>query len=431
MYYLGECFYYGGKDLKKNENQAFYYYKKAAELGHPGAQFTLGNHYQHGHILEKDLKKAAYWYQKSADQGYAGSQNQLGKLYEYGHGVERNTDRALEYYKMAANQGITEAQERLESLKEKKAYLVSENDSGEKWCFLGKYADEEKDYAEAFRCYKKSAELGYARGQYELGICYSTPKGVTLDEEQAINWKLKAAENGYAEAQYQIGLYYEIGIGSFKKDLKQARFWYQKAADQGHSKAKKQLEDLLGKDEKGKQELEDFFARIRAWRNRQSEKRQKTIEKKPTAIKETEGYSKSASTSFQETPEDWYKRGIEEAYKKNNIKEAVKWYKKAAEQGYAPAQVKLGDYYEAQYNRGEAVYWYQKAADQGDSSAQWRLENPLPEPDLDLEPVIELSQEDSETAENSNRENDKSSLEESGDLAEIFNELFGPPSGSI
>lgn len=51
--------YFGKDDLKK----AFELYKSAAELGHPGARFSLGEMYCYGHeACTVDKEKALYWY---------------------------------------------------------------------------------------------------------------------------------------------------------------------------------------------------------------------------------------------------------------------------------------------------------------------------------------------------------------------------------
>ncbi len=42
---------------------------RAAELGHPLAQFQLGQKYEKGDHVEKDLPTAMIWYQKAADRG--------------------------------------------------------------------------------------------------------------------------------------------------------------------------------------------------------------------------------------------------------------------------------------------------------------------------------------------------------------------------
>lgn len=58
-----------------------------------------------------------------------------------------------------------------------------------------------------------------------------------------MRWFRKAAEHGYAKAQYNLGAFYEAGIG-VTKDTAEARRWYQKAAAQGYEKAQEALRQL-------------------------------------------------------------------------------------------------------------------------------------------------------------------------------------------
>jgi len=91
---------------------------------------------------------------------------------------------------------------------------------------------EEKNYKKAFEWYKKAAEQGYARAQYNFGVMYEQGPGTLKDYKKAVKWYKKAAEQGYAQAQYNLGVMYSQGQGTLK-DYKKALKWYQKAAKQG------------------------------------------------------------------------------------------------------------------------------------------------------------------------------------------------------
>ena len=54
-----------------------------------------------------------------------------------------------------------------------------------------------KDYKKAVEWYTKSAEQGYARGQYSLGYMYHNGKGVTKDKAKAVECFTKAAEQKF------------------------------------------------------------------------------------------------------------------------------------------------------------------------------------------------------------------------------------------
>jgi uncharacterized protein len=51
------------------QTEAFEYMLKAAQLGHSGAQANLGNYYSSGKGIKRSDDKAAYWYKRAALQG--------------------------------------------------------------------------------------------------------------------------------------------------------------------------------------------------------------------------------------------------------------------------------------------------------------------------------------------------------------------------
>ncbi|WP_439830288.1 tetratricopeptide repeat protein, partial [Aeromonas veronii] len=62
-----------------------------------------------------------------------------------------------------------------------------------------------QDDAQALAWYRKAAEQGHAKAQYNLGVMYGNGQGVPQDDAQAVVWFRKAAEQGLAEAQYELG----------------------------------------------------------------------------------------------------------------------------------------------------------------------------------------------------------------------------------
>jgi len=85
--------------------------------------------------------------------------------------------------------------------------------------------------------WRKAAEQGDAKAQYNLGLClgqcYFFSKGGRLaDLGEAAKWWRKAAEQGYAQAQFDLGHCYFYGWG-VAQDKAEAVKWYRKAAEQG------------------------------------------------------------------------------------------------------------------------------------------------------------------------------------------------------
>lgn len=52
-----------------SQNEAFEYTRRAAELGHLSAQVNLGNYFSWGRGVKKSDEEAAYWYKRAYRQG--------------------------------------------------------------------------------------------------------------------------------------------------------------------------------------------------------------------------------------------------------------------------------------------------------------------------------------------------------------------------
>src|SRR5690606_25495324 len=75
----------------------------------------------------------------------------------------------------------------------------------------GHNAYQRKDYQEAFKQYRASAEQGDAEAQLYLAVMYRTGKGVQQSDEDALLWLRKSAELGNPYAQSDLGRMYQRG----------------------------------------------------------------------------------------------------------------------------------------------------------------------------------------------------------------------------
>jgi TPR repeat protein len=186
---LGGCFYFRGE-----LTGAVHWFRKAAELGHAQAQFSLGACYEHGEGARKDAGKAVEWYRKAAEQGHAGAQSNLGACYANGEGVRKDAGEAVQWHREAAEQGHAEAQ-----------------------CNLGQCYDNGEgvstDAGQAVEWYRKAAAQGNVQAQCNLGACYANGEGVRKDAGKAVEWYRKAADLGEAEAQCRLGVCNVSGNG--------------------------------------------------------------------------------------------------------------------------------------------------------------------------------------------------------------------------
>ncbi len=63
-----------------------------------------------------------------------------------------------------------------------------------------------KDHAEAVKWYRKAAEQGNARAQYNLGVCCANGQGVAKDYVEGYKWVLLAAAQGDDGARKSVSI---------------------------------------------------------------------------------------------------------------------------------------------------------------------------------------------------------------------------------
>lgn len=89
--------YLDGKGVPLDMSQGVMWLSKAAEQGHPHAQYLLGVLYS-----GKDERASLSWFTKAATQGYVSAQVFLGAIYAKGQGVTRNPVTAYMWWSAAA-----------------------------------------------------------------------------------------------------------------------------------------------------------------------------------------------------------------------------------------------------------------------------------------------------------------------------------------
>lgn len=225
---VGEACFWGfsgwhGVRKSTSQNESLWWYRKAAELGSGEACAKMGDIYEIGRLTEEiDYDRAKDYYQKGADLGNK----------KCGEGVERLTnllsldsDFGQAYY--GAKMGLSSSMHNLGLYYGKGKYVQSN----------GK---------EAFKWYKKSADLGNSYGYHGLGLCYMDGQGVSKDINKAINLINKALDMGYDHpeiAYYNLGVCYYNGGDDVPKDRSEAYRWWKKAAALGDEDAIKALKE--------------------------------------------------------------------------------------------------------------------------------------------------------------------------------------------
>ena len=264
--------------------------------------------------------------------------------------------------------------------------LVSMAQTAEECYENGKKSYESKDYANAYKWFKRAADQGNAKGQNGLAVLYKNGYGVTKDIVEAVKLYQKAAEQGFDKAQYNLAELYYDGEG-VSKDYVEAAKWYQKAAEQGHIKA----QNLLGYCYEVGQGVSQNYTESLKWYKKSADQGNSTAQ---CNVGLMYANGRGVEKDYAEAAK-WYRKSAEQGYARaqNNLgdlyrdgngvakdyNEALKWYKKSAEQNNAVGQSNVGYMYEVGYgvdkDYAEALKWYQKAAEQNNSWAQNKMGN--------------------------------------------------------
>jgi len=242
----------GNSLLRPDSAQAAFWFRKAAEQGHWGAQVQLSILYVSGESLPQDGPKALAWLHTAiergnkahvelhrnvklrvdAERGEAQAQYGLGLHYEEGkRGVAQDEVKAEIWFRKAAEQGHLGAQDRLRTSYAHKKGMASHEASA----------------TLLLAHLQKSAEQGDMHACAMLGEFYASGwNGVTKDLNQALAWFHKAIALGNSDAAIRLGQFYLFGE-SLPLDNAQALFYFRKAAEQGHKDAQALINVALGR----------------------------------------------------------------------------------------------------------------------------------------------------------------------------------------
>jgi TPR repeat protein len=101
-----------------------------------------------------------------------------------------------------------------------------------------KAGDVRKGQIELYDISQRAME-GQPKSMCEFGTMYKKEGyWIVQSDKDASDWWLKSAEMGYAPCQFNIGTAYLIGSG-IEKDLTKAKYWLQKAIDSTYEKYSK------------------------------------------------------------------------------------------------------------------------------------------------------------------------------------------------
>jgi hypothetical protein len=122
--------------FSRNHERAAYWLHKAADSGHPRAQYMLGILYAHGWGVARNDDQAAKWFTRAASRSYGPSLYHLGWMYHKGDGVPWDYGRSTQLLEQAAGQGMTAAHLALGGFYERGEGVTTDPVQALKWYFL-------------------------------------------------------------------------------------------------------------------------------------------------------------------------------------------------------------------------------------------------------------------------------------------------------
>ncbi len=276
--------YYQGQGVKRDYNQAFLWYRRAAQQGNVEAQYKLGNIYLMGEGVTQDDRQAASWYEKAAAQGHAAAKHNYENLQRLAASkplaaatpktevavvsqptslsateitpvdIEDPHDEDLSVTTSTAASTTTAAAADKKGFWESAGELfgIGDEDSETSTATETEAVEVEDSFDEEqsrqqVAVKPESAESttpgNDAEQSYAKGMAYAFGDGVRKNYKKAFEHFLQAAELGHPGAQYRLGVAYAYGEG-VDPDITESINWYRQAAQSGNTTAQRTLASL-------------------------------------------------------------------------------------------------------------------------------------------------------------------------------------------
>ena len=161
------------------------------------------------------------------------AQYNVGITFETGKGVPQDEVLAVEWFRKSAEGGYANGQYKLAFYYEKGRGGLTQSDAmAATWC-------------------RAAAETGAKDPQFTLGRMYAEGKGVSENVDLACMWWRKASEQEHAKAKFNLGMHLGYGMG-VPVNFPEALRWLRKAEENGHQPATDEIEEVLRQKEMAK-----------------------------------------------------------------------------------------------------------------------------------------------------------------------------------
>ena len=196
-----------GLGVKRDRNQAMFWYEQAANGGDPTGMFKYAILLMERSASKEDRKKADELMKKSADLGTASAQFNYAQVLVADSPGDKGLRDALPYYEKSAEQGIADAQ-----------YAVSQ-------IYINLPDLPEEKTRRAREWLLRAARAGFDTAQLDLGMWLVNGTGGERDYDAGFQWLKRAADGGNVVAQSKVAQLYINAIGT-RPDPIEAAKWF-------------------------------------------------------------------------------------------------------------------------------------------------------------------------------------------------------------
>lgn len=196
-----------GLGVKRDREQAMFWYEQAANGGDPTGMFKYAVLLMERSRSKDDRKKADELMKKAADLGNASAQFNYAQVLVADSPGEKGLRAAMPYYEKSAEQGIADAQ-----------YALSQ-------IYINLKDLPEEKTRRAREWLLRAARAGYDTAQLDLGMWLVNGTAGERNYDAGFKWIKRAAEGGNAVAQSKLAQLYIHAIGT-KSDPVEAAKWF-------------------------------------------------------------------------------------------------------------------------------------------------------------------------------------------------------------
>lgn len=221
MQRLGLIYQQGNSIIKVNQDQARYWYMRAAVTGSSSAMFSMGWRYRYNNQMDGfDSKAFIYWFSEAAKCGHQSSMEQLSRIYMEGIGVPVQIAEAKKWAMLSYAYNAYSGYELWKQV-EMKEWMMAHGRSGDSTTMeqLNKAAITRKinsrsfNFRSEFDRVNRYAQQGIVPAYLELGLFFEQGgERLTKRLDSAFYWYERAAEGGSKVALMHLMSFYDQGL---------------------------------------------------------------------------------------------------------------------------------------------------------------------------------------------------------------------------